>query len=279
MNFITIVSLGLIFFGGIGAILLVIGQSISSQADKTEIISTTQNENKDLKIQLIEIKEERNKLASTLEARDIKLHEKNDTIIELNQKLSEKSEYIKNYVTGGDSWCYFSVRLRSIWTQERTFIKQTLLFVLEHDGVYPLPEVHVKFYKLGPDKALPNVHGLKVIYEDKISWLGIDGLNFNSTQLLDVKLNDSLNIEQYEVQFSTPNGAIQQEIIFKKDALNRWAYATKVERWILENTLADEHNRRIKSARSQTLFQHIDKNFPDKNSLGWKDFGKITSKK
>jgi hypothetical protein len=45
MNGLTVAALGLIFLGGIGAILLVIGQAKSSQEDKLEIINTTKNEN------------------------------------------------------------------------------------------------------------------------------------------------------------------------------------------------------------------------------------------
>lgn len=76
----------MIFIGGIGAILLAIGQSISSQNDKTEIISTTKEENKQLKNELADIKKERDVLNKELAIRDKKIHEQTDTIIELQKQ-------------------------------------------------------------------------------------------------------------------------------------------------------------------------------------------------
>ena len=104
MNTLTIVALGLIFLGGIGAILLTIGQSISSSQDKSDIINTTKSENTNLKKDIAELKRERDELSEALAKRDLILQERNDTIIELNHKLSEKSEYIQNYLTGGTGY-------------------------------------------------------------------------------------------------------------------------------------------------------------------------------
>ena len=50
MNVLTITALVLIFLGGVGAILLTIGQSISSSQDKKDIINTTKEENINLKV-------------------------------------------------------------------------------------------------------------------------------------------------------------------------------------------------------------------------------------
>ena len=104
MNTLTIIALILIFLGGIRAILLTIGQSISSSQDKSDIINTTKNENINLKKDIAELKKERNELSEALAKRDAALQEKNDTIIELNNKLSKKSEYIQNYLTGGSGY-------------------------------------------------------------------------------------------------------------------------------------------------------------------------------
>lgn len=109
MNTLTIIALILILLGGIGAILLAVGQSKSSQADKSEIINTTQNENKDLKARLVEIKDERDKLSITLEARDKKSQEQNQNIESLSNKLVEKSEYIEKYVSGGNNYPYIEM--------------------------------------------------------------------------------------------------------------------------------------------------------------------------
>lgn len=110
MNTLTIIGLALIFIGGIGAILLTIGQSIGSQADKSEIINTAQNENKDLRIQLTEIKNERDKLNASLEARDKRIQGQNQNIESLSNKLVEKSEYIEEFMTGKNRYPYIEMK-------------------------------------------------------------------------------------------------------------------------------------------------------------------------
>lgn len=109
MNTISIIALILIFFGGIGAILLTIGQSISSSADKNDIINTTKEENRHLKTQLDEIKRERDLLNETLEKRDENISSQNKSIIDLSNKLADQSEYIQNFVTGGKGFPVISL--------------------------------------------------------------------------------------------------------------------------------------------------------------------------
>ncbi|MNR59322.1 hypothetical protein D3C85_1805560 [compost metagenome] len=58
MNTLTIIALILIFLGGLGAILLTIGQSLSSADDKKDIMDTTKSENKILKDELSQIRKE-----------------------------------------------------------------------------------------------------------------------------------------------------------------------------------------------------------------------------
>lgn len=140
MNTLTIISLALIFFGGIGAILLSIGQSISSQADKTEIISTTQNENKDLKIRLTEIKNERDKLNISLEARDKRIQEQNQNIESLSNKLVEKSEYIENYISGGGNYPHIEMnRVVSDSGKEDVYVFRT-----ENSFEYPIYNIFIQ---------------------------------------------------------------------------------------------------------------------------------------
>lgn len=110
MNTLTIVGLILIFLGGIGGIILAIGQSQSSQADKSEIIETTKNENKDLKNQITELKSERKKLSNTLEARDKRIQEQNQNIESLSNKLVEKSEYIQEFISGENRYPYVEIK-------------------------------------------------------------------------------------------------------------------------------------------------------------------------
>lgn len=60
MNIISIIALVMIFLGGIGAILLTIGQSIDSAKTKQDLIDVKKGENIELKKQLVDIQRERN---------------------------------------------------------------------------------------------------------------------------------------------------------------------------------------------------------------------------
>lgn len=104
MNTLTIVGILLVFLGGIGGILFALGQAHSAQNDKNEIISTTKSENKDLKSQIIELKEERVKLSAMLEVRDKRISEQNLKIESLSNQIVEKSDYIQEYISGGNSF-------------------------------------------------------------------------------------------------------------------------------------------------------------------------------
>ena len=109
MNIIIIIGISLIFLGGIGGIILAIGQAQSAREDKQEIISTTKTENIDLKLQILELKDEREKLNKLLEMRDKKISDQNQKIESLSNQLIEKSDYIQNYLSGGDSYPYVDI--------------------------------------------------------------------------------------------------------------------------------------------------------------------------
>lgn len=110
MNLLSVIALILIFLGGLGGILLTIGQYKSSAVDKSDIINTTKIENAKLKQDLKEIKNERDSLNKTLEKRDLSLAEQTAEIISLNRKLQDKSNYIQNYLTGGNSFPFLEVQ-------------------------------------------------------------------------------------------------------------------------------------------------------------------------
>jgi hypothetical protein len=104
MNIITIIGISLIFLGGMGGIILAIGQARSANEDKQEIITTTKDENKELKSQIQELKGEREKLNKLLEIRDKKIGDQNQKIESLSNQLIEKSDFIQKYISGGDSY-------------------------------------------------------------------------------------------------------------------------------------------------------------------------------
>lgn len=141
MNIISIIALVLIFLGGVGAILLTIGQTISSSEDKNDIINTTKEENKYLKKELSEIRKERDELNKTLEIRDSNIQEQNSKIIQLSSKVSEKSDYIQNYITGGTGYLFLDMRKLSSPGQYNTF-----MFQLDNFFDLPLYNINCNIY-------------------------------------------------------------------------------------------------------------------------------------
>jgi len=141
MNLISIIALIFIFLGGVGAILLTIGQSISSSEDKNDIINTTKNENLFLKHELNEIKKERDSLSRILEKRDLNIQHQTSNIIHLSNKLSEKSEYIQNYITGGDGYLLLDMRQLAVTDRSSNF-----MFQLENLFDMPLYNISCNIY-------------------------------------------------------------------------------------------------------------------------------------
>jgi len=179
MNTITIIALVLIFCGGIGAILLTIGQTVSSAKNKNEIINITKDENIKLKNDLAEIKEERNELSKALTKRDSALEEKNNKIIELNQQLVQKSEYIQNYLTGGKG--YPVLFIESFATNNYSELKG--LFKLSIVSKFPIYNLIINVY----DYDLL-INGLKTESFDKNPVLTMN--NFKKSRILEYKIDE-----------------------------------------------------------------------------------------
>nr|MBC7614308.1 hypothetical protein [Pseudopedobacter sp.] len=109
MSWLFISSIILIGFGALGGILLTIDQFQSGNDSRDEIIKSVKTNNKQLVKQLTSIEKERNELKKDLELRDSKVEKQGEEIINLNRKLSEKSEYISNYLTGGEGYPFIDL--------------------------------------------------------------------------------------------------------------------------------------------------------------------------
>lgn len=142
MNTITIIALIFIFLGGVGAILLTIGQAKSSSADKAEIINNTKSENKDLKAQLEEIKIERDSLRKELESRDKRIFEQNEKIEALSNQIVQKSEFISNFVTGGNA--YPILELKKAEQGQRG--NEYFMFSIENNFDFPLYNIETQVF-------------------------------------------------------------------------------------------------------------------------------------
>lgn len=163
MNLTIIIALALIFLGGIGAILLVVGQAQSSAADKKDLVDLTKSENAQLKIRLHELEKERKSLKEDLEIRDNRIKSQTDTIIELNNQLVNKSDYISDYLIGGKGFpIIYTSSLKTVNpTQD-----EKITFTLANEQPLPLYDVtvtiydwnymHSKFFKM-PGEDLPSI--------------------------------------------------------------------------------------------------------------------------
>ncbi|HRO43853.1 MAG TPA: hypothetical protein PL009_13535 [Flavipsychrobacter sp.] len=141
MNTVTIIALILIFAGGIGAILLSVGQAQSSQADKSDIINTTKDENTSLRKQLTDLQNERNELKKDLKDRDQKLNNQTKEIINLNNKIVEKSEYIEKFISSGTSFPYIDLK-KSVGSNQN----DQYYFTLVNDFEYPIYNILVQIF-------------------------------------------------------------------------------------------------------------------------------------
>lgn len=214
MNTLTIVALILIFLGGIGAILLTIGQSISSSQDKTDIINTTKNENINLKKDIAELKKERNELSEALAKRDEVLQQRNDTIIELNHKLSEKSEYVQNYLTGGSG--YPVVDVENFATNN--FNELSGLFKVRLVSKFPIYNLDINIFDydklLSSYKKAPYLKNPVVAMTDfnsaKIISYKIDELSPIQTRFFDKKIK--LTEARYFIQLQARNNVYIEKI-------------------------------------------------------------------
>jgi hypothetical protein len=198
MNTLSIVALILIFLGGVGAILLSIGQSISSAGDKNDIINTTKNENASLKKELAEIRKERDALSHTLEQRDSNIQEQNKSIISLSEKLAEKSEYIQNYLTGGKSFPFLDIREFPRNINE----PQKFLFQLENNFELPIYNIEGLVYDYEIVKQ-------KSFYKERFPEPFIKLDDLKAARILDIRF-DAVPANKYrtfEKEFTAKDGS------------------------------------------------------------------------
>lgn len=142
MNTITIIGLILIFIGGIGAILLAIGQFQSAKSDKSEIITITTNENTVLKNQITELKNEGKILSDNLEIRDKRIRQQNQEIKSLSNKLVEKSEYIEEFVAGKNRFPF--VEMKKVINNKGK--ADVFVFSIENSFKYPIYNIQIQAF-------------------------------------------------------------------------------------------------------------------------------------
>ena len=218
MNTISIIALILIFLGGIGAILLTIGQSISSAGDKNEIINTTKTENIELKNQLAELKDERKLLNDSLSERDRNISEQNKEIISLNKKLAEKSEYIQNYVTGGKG--YPILDIAEFFGEKNS--EHHFAFKIENKFDFPLSNIQIEVfdYEAVKSKAFyqPEIADPFIKYEDlktaRVVHEKIDEMPAHQHRYIDQSFQ--IRPGKYSLSISSRSQSINEKIVVKE---------------------------------------------------------------
>lgn len=139
MSWLFITSIILIGLGALGGILMTIDQFKSGNETKDEIINNFKENNKQLTKQLNGIEKERNELTKDLELRDFRVEKQSEEIINLNKKLAEKSEYISNYLTGGEGFPFID-----LLSFETSKVSPKKLFV-KIENSFELPIYNIDF--------------------------------------------------------------------------------------------------------------------------------------
>ncbi len=247
----------MIFLGGIGAILLAIGQSISSSKDKSEIITTTKNENITLKMDIAELKRERNDLSEELAKRDAVLQEKNDTIIGLNHKLSDKSEYIQNYLTGG--YGYPVIDIENFATNN--FNDLTGMFKVRLVSKFPIYNLDINVFDydqlVNSFKKVPFTKNPIVSMADfnsaKIIVYKIDEMSPIQTRFLNKKIK--LKEARYLIQLQARNNVYHQKIasIIHGTILYFGYQVFTLEGKLMEQGFGDNTSEEVKNLLIQKL--------------------------
>ena len=138
MHNLLIAALVFVFLGNIAAICIVIIQSRTSAADKDQIIQTSNENNENLKIQLLEIKEERKKLKIDLEERDKENKLLSEEILKLNRELIEKSDELNKFLGASDAYPILLVS-----SSKSNIGNPGFTLTIKNESEYPLYDVEI----------------------------------------------------------------------------------------------------------------------------------------
>jgi hypothetical protein len=219
MNIFTIIALILIFLGGVGAILLVIGQAKSSAVDKQEIINNTKLENDALKLQIGELKEERQKLNDSLEKRDQKIQDQSSKIEHLSNKLLDNTDYMQKFISGGEGYPFVDFIVQNKKPGET----QKCILISKNESEFPLYNIHIEGYDY--EKLLANTYKFLLNEEEKTA---IAPNDFSSSSVFTYS-SDLLNAgggevspnefeiknSKYYITINTKNKTLVQKVVMQ----------------------------------------------------------------
>lgn len=234
MNSLTLIALTFIAIGGIGAILLTIGQTLSSQEDKSEIIGT-------LKADLTELKSERDTLSKKLDEQDSLLEDKTKKIIELNESLRHQSKYIEDYVTGGDSYPF--ALLEGVTTPTHTDGGELIMFY-NRSKEFPLRSLIASIFDY--DLIYKNITPHKITNEPSIKHSVLNSAEVLRIGPVDIPPSSSyaedkplpIKPKRYFIKIGTQSRKFIQKIVVI--SINNEGYYYGSQLFNLEGTLIEE---------------------------------------
>lgn len=164
------------------------------------------------------------------------VNKKNEDIIGIQEKLNNKSEYISNYITGGEGFPYIS------FTDLKSKNSINIMFILYNDGEFPLYEVEATIYDYAilKQKEIEN-KGLGGEFEKHPEHKLIKVDDYKSATVLKTNNNQvaakkhvyidakfPLKESKYCVIINTRNGTISERIAILKDEAAKFIFIIEV---------------------------------------------------
>jgi cell division protein FtsB len=203
-------------------------------------------QNEQLSLRLVAMAEENAEL-------NTRLVDKTEEISKVNAKLAEQAHHIADAVTGGDSFCYFSIAASG---------DQLPFVMLVHEGDHPLFQVQARIVDLDKfsQRKSQNYSTLSDAFSDKDlvgKMLRFEELDPGRSVTLGSVLRVTGETARFNIFFSARSGTFTQSLRLRRVG-RAWVYATKVTR------------RNSANART-TIFEKIDERYP-RNSEGEVDW-------
>jgi hypothetical protein len=160
-----------------------------------------------------------------------KLNEKNEQIAELTNKNLQLSEENKKLIenslaelTGGQSWAYLDVGVRT-----KKGVMPTSGIILEFVGKHPLTDAKITIMKR---EKVAESGAQTFVGFAKYDLPVIKPASLTNTNILGTWNLQGTDDIAFLVNIETRNVSIEQAIYFKRDADNNWLMGTKVQRHV-----------------------------------------------
>ena len=164
------------------------------------------------------------------------VNEKNREIIEVQQKLNSKSEYISNYITGGEGFPYVS--FTDLISENST---AELAFIIYNDGEFPMYDIDGTMYNYDILRQKEvDTKGMGGEFEKHPDYKMIKYDDYKSANILSVKLSlppksmryidhkFPLQESNYCFIINSRNGLITERIAFVKDTDKKFLFIIEI---------------------------------------------------